>query len=63
LVPTIEVKENVSNYGVLGETNEPLLAAALAAIETGRLAIDTQGVSPVLDSNSFKPHSQEMYID
>ena len=63
LTPTIQVVENVSNYGVLGETNEPLLAAALAAIATGRLAIDTQSIRPVFDSNSFKPHSQEMYID
>jgi hypothetical protein len=63
LVPTIQVVENVSNYGVLGDPNEPLLAAALASIQTGRIAIDTQGVSPVFDSNSFKPHSQEMYID
>ena len=63
MVPTIQVVENVSNYGVLGETNEPLLAAALAAIATGRLAIDTQSIRPVFDSNSFKPHSQEMYID
>jgi C-terminal processing protease CtpA/Prc len=63
MAPTIQVVENVSNYGVLGETNEPLLAAALAAIATGRLAIDTQSIRPVFDSNSFKPHSQEMYID
>ena len=63
LIPTIEVKETVSNYGVLGDPSEPLLAAALAAIQAGRIAIDTQGIRPILDSNSFKPHSQEMYID
>jgi len=63
LIPTIEVKETVSNYGVLGDPSEPLLAAALAAIQTGRFAIDVPGITPILDSNSFKPHSQEMYID
>jgi carboxyl-terminal processing protease len=63
LIPTIEVKENVSNYGVLGDVNEPLLAAALAATQTGRLAFDIYGSTPILDSNSFEPHSQEMYID
>ena len=63
LIATIEVKENVSNYGVLGEVNEPLLAAALASVGTGRFGIDFHGISPILDSNSFKPHSQEMYID
>jgi len=63
LIPTINVKESVTNYGVLGDRNETLLAAALASIQTGRIAIDTQGIRPILDSNSFKPHSQEMYID
>jgi len=63
LIPTIEVIESVTNYGVLGDTNETLLAAALASIQTGRIAIDTQGIRPILDSNSFKPHSQEMYLD
>ena len=63
LTPTIEVKENVSNYGVLGDVNEPLLAAALAATQTGRLVFNTYGITPILDSNSFKPHSQEMYLD
>ncbi|MDB4289780.1 S41 family peptidase [Flavobacteriaceae bacterium] len=63
LTPTIEVKESVSNYGVLGDPSEPLLASALAAIQTGRFAIDVHGISPILDSNSFKPHSQEMYLD
>ena len=63
LIPTIEVKESVSNYGVLGDPSEPLLAAALAAIQAGRFAIDVNGITPILDSNSFKPHSQEMYLD
>lgn len=63
LIPTIEVIESVTNYGVLGDPNETLLAAALASIQTGKIAIDTQGIRPILDSNSFKPHSQEMYLD
>ena len=63
LIPDILVEENVSNYGVLGDVNETLLAAALAAIQTGRFAIGVPGITPILDSNSFKPHSQEMYLD
>jgi C-terminal processing protease CtpA/Prc len=63
IIPTIEVEESVSNYGVLGDSNEPLLAAAIASIGTGKIAIDTQGISPIIDSNSFEPFSQEMYID
>ena len=64
-IPTIEIEENVSNYGVLGDVYEPLLAAALAATQTARLAFDTNGTgtTTVIDSNSFEPHSQEMYID
>ena len=63
LTPDIEVRENVTNFGVLGDVNEPLLAAALAAIQSGRFAVDVQGISPIMDSNTFKPHSKEMYID
>ena len=63
LIPTIEVKETISNYGILGDPSEPLLAAALASIQAGRFAIDLHGITPILDSNSFKPHSQEMYLD
>jgi len=63
LTPDIEIRENVTNFGVLGDSNEPLLAAALAAIQSGRFAIDTQGITPIMDSNTFKPHSKTMYID
>jgi carboxyl-terminal processing protease len=63
LTPDVEVRENVTNFGVLGDSNEPLLAAALAAIQSGRFAIDTQGITPIMDSNTFKPHSKTMYID
>jgi len=63
LTPDIEVRENVTNFGVLGDVNEPLLAAALAAIQSGRFASDVQGITPIMDSNSFKPHSKDMYLD
>ncbi|MDG1794587.1 MAG: S41 family peptidase [Flavobacteriaceae bacterium] len=63
LTPDIEIRENVTNFGVLGDSNEPLLAAALAAIQSGRFAIDTQGITPIMDSNTFKLHSKTMYID
>ena len=63
MTPDIEVRENVTNFGVLGDVNEPLLAAALAAIQSGRFASDVQGITPIMDSNSFKPHSKDMYLD
>lgn len=63
LDPDIKLIERVTNYGVLGDPTEPMLAAALAAIQNGRFATDVQGISPIMDSNSFIPHSKEMYID
>ena len=63
LTPTIKVLESVTNYGVLGDSNETLLAVALASIQNGRIAINTHGIRPILDSNSFIPHSKDMYID
>jgi len=65
LTPTISILENPSNYGALGNINEPLLAAAIADIQgTGRfnLLIRTQ-TKPVATSSSLRPHIKEMYID
>ena len=64
LEPDIEISESIGNYGVLGTIQEPMLAAALLAIQnSGRFQTVTQGVSPVLDTNSFIPYIQDMYID
>jgi hypothetical protein len=41
-----------------------MLAAALTAIQnSGRFEADNNGVYPILDTNSFIPHIQDMYID
>ena len=63
ITPTIQVKEKVENYGVLGASDEPLLAAALAAIQGGRFMFDFPGKLPILNSDSFVPHTQIMYLD
>ena len=64
LVPSTELKENPSNYGVLGNINEPLLAAAIADIQgTGRFSFPDIGVTPFSNSDTFIPHINEMYID
>jgi C-terminal processing protease CtpA/Prc len=64
LEPDIEVIESITNYGVLGTIEEPMLAAALNAIQnSGRFEADNNGVYPILDTNSFIPHIQDMYID
>ena len=64
LVPDIEVKESITNYGVLGTIEEPMLAAALLAIESsGRFGINEHGIIPIMDSDTFVPHAQSMYLD
>ena len=64
LVPDIEVKESVINYGVLGTVEEPMLAAALLAIQnSGRFGFEVPGNIPIMDTDSFLPHAQSMYID
>lgn len=57
LVPTIELAEYRFNYGVLGDINEPLLAAALADIQgTGRTFYPSQEpIKPIGDSDDFLP--------
>lgn len=41
LIPDVEISENISDLGVLGDSNEPLLAAALAII-AGTQPLDTR---------------------
>ncbi|WP_299254426.1 S41 family peptidase [uncultured Lacinutrix sp.] len=66
LNPLIEIEEQVNNYGVLGDVNEPLLAEALAHISaTNKVANTPKGKvsKTVFDSNDLLPHSKEMYIE
>lgn len=64
LIPDIEIKESVSNYGILGTIEEPMLAAAILAIQnSGRFGFDNEGITPIMDTDSFVPHAQSMYLD
>ena len=64
LVPDIELSENIRNLGVLGEPDEPLLAAALAAI-TGAQPVESRSVNEnfiILGESGMKdPLYQKMY--
>ncbi|MCF6295289.1 MAG: S41 family peptidase [Flavobacteriaceae bacterium] len=66
LIPTIPLEEYRFNYGVLGNANEPLLAAALADIlGTGRMSYPVLPKVELLgDSNDFLPFEKGgMIID
>lgn len=53
LVPDVELNENYANLGVLGNENEPLLAAALNEIFPGRSSVISFDIlNEVSDSNS-----------
>ena len=64
LTPDIILEENITNLGVLGDENEPLLALALQQITLDRKVIDL--INPIKlidDSNKFELLQKEMYID
>ena len=71
LTPSLgfELDEDPFNYGVLGDVNETLLAAALADIEnsTGKLSIIKSipkiSLKRIKDSNDFNPFEGGMLID
>jgi C-terminal processing protease CtpA/Prc len=65
LDPDITLAEDYGNLGILGDANEPLLAAALANIlGGGRFSYpNIEPAKLVGDSNDFTPFGKEMYID
>ncbi len=65
LVPTIALTEDVGNLGVLGNINEPLLAAALANIQgINRMShFYYQTPKEIGDSKMFSPNKNTMFID
>ena len=66
LVPDIPFTENIGNLGVLGNENEPLLAAALMHIaDNNRIQQNTLNtfVKEVGDSNDLMLMPKTMYID
>lgn len=64
LVPQISIGENFGDLGVLGNVNEPLLAAALADIQgLGRFNQTLDDVSPSLEVQfEAHPFENEMYV-
>lgn len=64
LTPTIELQENPQNYGVLGDENEPLLAAALQHIlQNGRYAPRTNNFNKLKNKVDYQPFKNGMYIE
>ena len=61
---TVELKEDISNMGVLGETSEPLLSSAINQI-TGSGKKDTKAVMPIenIIDNIREKHLQTIIID
>ncbi|RNL90701.1 carboxyl-terminal protease [Sinomicrobium pectinilyticum] len=66
LIPDIELYEDLENMGILGSTNEPLLARAIQEITgvSARLAKTGPGMSIEIltDSKRFTPMKDNMYI-
>lgn len=64
LVPQFVMGEHFGNLGVLGDVNEPLLAAALANIQgLGRSNQNTNGFTPPLEVPfEAHPFENEMYV-
>jgi len=65
LTPDIELTEYPSTFGVLGDTNEPLLEAALLDISnSGRFTYDlVPGPELIKTKRFFQSLEQEMYIE
>ncbi|MEY8848799.1 S41 family peptidase [Psychroserpens sp. XS_ASV72] len=64
IVPDITVLESPRNYGILGDENEPLLAAAILDIQgSGRYSQPFSDVRPVKKEINISETEQRMYID
>jgi C-terminal processing protease CtpA/Prc len=65
LTPTIQLIESPINFGILGDINEPLLAAAISDISgTGRLFYNANTDYFAIDNKvDFNPFESEMYIE
>ena len=67
--PDVEIEESLSNYGVLGDPSEPMLAAAINAITGKTSKIQTRTIQKEFnyqefaESASLKPNYKRMYID
>lgn len=63
LTPDLEFKENIRNYGILGDLNEPLLKAALNLIQGNRISVPEFPTYKFAgEDGMFLPTYQKMYI-
>ena len=66
LAPDIELSEDLTNLGVLGDINEPLLARALQEISGGAAKIDFTVEMPAEHFTSSRLHTpvkDNMYLE
>jgi C-terminal processing protease CtpA/Prc len=65
LEPDVEMSENIRNLGMLGDPQEPLLAAALAAISGENTAMSNSKlqVEVLGESEMYDPLYQKMYAE
>ena len=64
IIPTINLLERPSNYGIIGDTEEPLLKAALEDIQgSNRLAFPSEIEMSPNDLNVLNPLETLMYIE
>ncbi|KAB5491980.1 S41 family peptidase [Flagellimonas hadalis] len=66
LVPDIELAEDITNLGILGEMDEPLLARALLEISGGSAKMDftvEMPAEPFTSSRLQTPMRDNMYLD
>ena len=63
LIPDIQISEDISNLGILGDENEPLLAVALDEIAGTRSYVPAfYPVDMIGDDDDLKKFSKSMYI-
>lgn len=66
LIPNIELAEDLQNLSQLGNSNEPLLAAAIGAITNNNAAARNTTVKMFKnfkDTRALKPFANEMYLE
>lgn len=64
LTPDISIIESPRNFGILGNVNEPLLAAAIADIQgLGRFSNSQTDFRPIKTDINIKPIEETMYIE
>ncbi|WP_040278052.1 S41 family peptidase [Psychroserpens damuponensis] len=64
LIPNIIILESPRNFGLLGNINEPLLAAAIADIQgDGRFNQSSEIYRPIKTNLNLKPFEEGMYLD